>query len=184
MPPLERRSFLLCALAALPATAIWRSTKTEPASALPAAVRAGEDRFGKNHSIPTGTTTFKVATQDTAGALFVTENRSTKKGGPPLHLHHQEDELFYVLEGDYVVQIRSEQHRLKTGDCVIGPRGVPHTWAFVGETPGRLLLAFAPAGKMEAFFVEQLDRQGGVLFDADTWRKYGMERVGPPIKIE
>jgi mannose-6-phosphate isomerase-like protein (cupin superfamily) len=183
MALIERRSFLLAALAALPATALWRSTKPDEKTAPPPMVAAGADRFGKKRFIPTGTTTFKVATQDSAGALFITENRSTKKGGPPLHVHHQEDELFYVIEGDYIVQIRSEQHHLKAGDCILGPRGVPHTWAFVGETPGRLLLSFAPAGNMEAFFVEQLDREGGVLFDAEMWGKYGMKRVGPPIKI-
>lgn len=113
------------------------------------------------------------------------ENRNTRKGGPPLHLHHQEDELFYVIEGDYIFQIGSEQHRLKAGDCVLGPRGVAHTWAFVGETPGRLLFAFAPAGKMEAFFVEQRDRRGGgYTNDAAIMRAYGMELLGPPIKIE
>ena len=184
MPTIERRSFLLCALAALPATALWRSTKPDKEVAPPPLVSAGEDRFGKNRLVPTGTTAFKVATQDTGGSLFVTENRSTKKGGPGLHVHPHQDELFYAVEGDYIVQVGSEQHRLKAGDCILGPRGVPHTWAFVGETPGRLLLAFTPAGKIEAFFMEQLDRQGGALFDAETWRKYGIERVGPPIKIE
>lgn len=175
----------LCALAAVPATAIWRSTKTDAKAVVPPVVRAGEDRLAKARQTPTGTSAFKVGTRDTAGAMFVMEHRNIRKGGPALHLHHYEDELFYVIEGGYILQIGSEQHRLKAGDCILGPRLVPHTWAFVGETPGRLLIAYAPAGKMEAFFVENRDRRGGgYTNDADIMRAYGMELLGPPIEIE
>jgi mannose-6-phosphate isomerase-like protein (cupin superfamily) len=71
----------------------------------------------------------------------VLEQSNHKKGGPRQHVHHGEDELFYSLEGDYIVEIGSEMFRLQTGDCMLGPRGVPHAWAFAGESPGRLLLS-------------------------------------------
>ncbi|MBI4461328.1 MAG: cupin domain-containing protein, partial [Acidobacteria bacterium] len=112
MQQIRRRSFLAFAVAALPLTAIGQSTNSDENAAAPGTVPAGADRFGKTRPIPTGSSAFKVATQDTGGALFVMENRNTRKGGPPLHLHHHEDELFYAIEGDYVVQVGSERHRL------------------------------------------------------------------------
>lgn len=62
------------------------------------------------------------------------------------HLH------LYVLEGEYLVQVGDTRFPLKMGDCILGPRGVPHAWAFVALKTGRLLLSYAPTGKMEAFF--------------------------------
>jgi uncharacterized cupin superfamily protein len=70
-------------------------------------------------------------------------------------LHHNEDEWFYAIEGEYIVEVGSERFRLKSGDSILGPREVPHVWAFVGDTPGKMLIvSLAPANKMEAFFRE------------------------------
>src|SRR5437879_7033404 len=77
------------------------------------------------------------------------EQSNRKRGGPPRHLHHNEDELCYALEGEYIVEVGAERFFLKAGDCVLGPRGIPHVWAFVGDSAGRLLISFAPAGKMK-----------------------------------
>jgi len=112
------------------------------------------------------------------------EHRNIRKGGPPRHLHHKEDELFYVLEGEYVVEVGSKMHRLRTGDCILGPREVPHSWAFVGSESGRLLLAYAPAGRMQAFFLERDKRGGAYANDAALMHAYGMELLGPPIAVE
>lgn len=136
------------------------------------------------------TTTYKVLTQETGGALFVVEHSNKKKGGPPRHLHHDIDELFYSLEGDYIVEVGSQRFHLKTGDCVLGPREVPHVWAFAGDSPGKLLISFAPAGKMEAFFNERekLGIKPGEYAkpgtDAALLRAFGMELVGPPLVVE
>jgi len=158
-------------------------------SALPvAAVAAGADRQGRKHQIGVSATTYKVVTSDTRGDLFVIEQANQRRGGPPLHVHHGEDELFYVLDGEYLIQVGEKRFTLKTGDCILGPRGVPHAWAFAGTTAGRLLLSYAPAGKMEAFFNawEQLGFAPGGYSkekDAALLHSYGMERVGPPIQI-
>lgn len=87
-----------------------------------------------------------------------------------------------------MVQVGDQRFSLKTGDCVLGPCGVPHAWAYAGSTNGRLLLSYAPAGKMEAFFNawEQLGFTPGGYSkekDAALLRSYGMERVGPPIQL-
>ncbi len=160
-----------------------------PASALPVAVvRAGSDRTGQKRQIGVSATTYKVVTSDAKGDLFVIEQANQRRGGPPLHVHHGEDELFYVLDGEYAVQVGETRYALKTGDCILGPRGVPHGWAFVGPTTGRLLLSFAPAGKMETFFNawEQNGFGPGGYFtekDDGLMRSYGMERLGPPLKF-
>jgi mannose-6-phosphate isomerase-like protein (cupin superfamily) len=153
-----------------------------------AAVPSGQDRQGRPHQIGVSATTYKVVTSDTKGDLFVIEQANQRRGGPPLHVHHGEDVLFSVLAGDYLVQVGDKRYPLKTGDCILGPRGIPHAWAFVGTTPGRLLLSYAPAGKMEAFFNawEQLGFTPGGYSkekDAALLRSYGMERIGPPIPL-
>ncbi len=203
---MERRSILALPFAALVGSTALRaspgftvsSAPPVPAGAPPAvdgpaalpiaAVQAGGDRDGRKRQIGVSATTYKVVTSDTKGDLFVIEQANQRRGGPPLHVHHGEDELFYVLDGEYLVQVGDKRFPLKTGDCILGPRGVPHAWAFVGSTVGRLLLSYAPAGKMEAFFNawEQLGFSPGGYSkekDAALLRSYGMDRVGPPIQL-
>src|SRR4051794_6341275 len=91
-------------------------------------VAAGEDRYGKSRPRPFGPSAFKVSTKDSNGGLFVAEHHLTKKGGPPLHLHHGEDELFYVLEGEFLIEIGGERFKASAGDSILGPKEVPHTW--------------------------------------------------------
>jgi quercetin dioxygenase-like cupin family protein len=184
MPNMERRSFLGAAMAAIPIAVLGQSIKTAtPTKA--ARVAAGEDRLGERHTIGVSSTNFKVLTQDSGGDLFIMEHTNRNKGGPPRHLHHHEDEWFYVLEGEYIAEIGSERFQLKPGDSILGPREVPHAWAFVGDTGGKLLIAFAPANKMEAFFRDNAKRRkdGEYLNDAQVYRAYGLELLGPPISV-
>jgi quercetin dioxygenase-like cupin family protein len=162
-----------------------QSTKTS-APAKAARVGHGEDRLGERHTIGVSTTDFKVLTQDSAGSVFIMEHTSQKKGGPPRHLHHNEDEWWYVIDGEYIVEIGSDRFQLKPGDSILGPRDLPHAWAFVSDTPGRLLIAFAPANKMETFFRDNAKRRkdGEYLNDAQVYRAYGLELLGPPLSLK
>jgi hypothetical protein len=94
--------FLQLALTALPVTVLAQTVGSAPV-AKPVRVPAGMDHEGRKHSIGLSSTTYKVLTQDTAGALFVLEQANQTKGGPPRHLHHDVDELFYSLEGEYIL---------------------------------------------------------------------------------
>ena len=58
----------------------------------------------------------------------------------PLTLFGQSSELEAPSSG-LLVEVGSRRHRLKSGDSILGPRETPHAWAFVGNTPGRLILA-------------------------------------------
>ena len=109
-----------------------------------------------------------------------------RQGGPPRHLHHDVDELFFSLEGEYIVEVGSDRFQLKPGDCVLGPREIPHAWAFAGGLSGRLLISFAPAGRMEAFFNERENRgiKPGAYTTAEFMRAFGMELLGPPLRVE
>jgi quercetin dioxygenase-like cupin family protein len=183
---MQRRSFLGLALATLPLTTLGQSPGGA-STARAVRVPSGEDREGKSRAIGVSSTTYKVLTRDTGGALFAMEQSNSRKGGPTRHLHHDQDEFFYVLEGEYVIEIGADRFNLKAGDSVLAPREVPHAWAFVGNTTGRLLISFTPAGKMEAFFGERGNRgigPGQYSNDAAFLHAYGMELVGPPLKLE
>jgi len=183
----DRRAFL-SVMAAWPAALAAAPQKPQPATS-GVRVAAGEGRFNQILRLPNGGQMFiKVSARDTAGAFLLTEQPSARKGGPPRHYHRDEDEWFYCLEGKYVVEVGDQRFELNPGDSVLGPRRVPHAFAFVGDTPGRLLVGFTPAGRMEDFFRE-LSARGqyfGLGDEADRRRaekEYGVVNVGPPLKI-
>jgi quercetin dioxygenase-like cupin family protein len=99
------------------------------------------------------TMTFKATGEDTAGRLLVLENISTPGGGPPLHVHHVEEESFYVLDGVFEIIRGEERIAARAGDLVHVPPGTPHRFSNVGEEPARMLIWFSPAG-IEGFFRE------------------------------
>ncbi len=146
-------------------------------------VAAGEDQYGEYRGLGVSSIAFKVYSQDPNG-LLILENTFHKKGGPARHLHHNQDEWFYAVEGEFIIEVGQERIRLNPGDSVLAPRKVPHVWAFVGDTKGRILIAFMPAGKMEAFFREVTKANAMPPQDPELWRVHGMELLGPPLSIE
>ena len=88
----------------------------------------------------------------TAPVCWFLRTPSMPKGGPAWHLHIDQDEWFYAVEGEFLIEVGQERFRLKPGDSLLAPRRVPHVWAYVGDVCGRTLITFMPAGKMEAFF--------------------------------
>lgn len=146
-------------------------------------VRAGQDRFGETRGLGVSTITFKVVPADAAG-LLVLENTFHARGGPARHLHHSQDEWFFVVDGEFIMEVGDERFTLGAGDSILGPRGVPHVWACVGNGRGRILVTFAPAGLMEPFFREVTRANAMPPQDPALWRAHGMELLGPPLKLE
>jgi hypothetical protein len=72
---------------------------------------------------------------------------------------------------------------MKPGDSLLAPRQVPHVWAYVGDTIGRMLITFMPAGKMEAFFREVTKANAMPPQDPELWHMHGMELIGPPLIV-
>jgi quercetin 2,3-dioxygenase len=152
----------------------------------PVFVPAGTDRFGLMHqAFGLKPIDFKVSTQDSDGRLFIIEQGNSRLGGPPRHIHPTQEEWFYVLEGEYVIEVGETRYQLRPGDAVLAPRGIPHVWAFVGNGHGRLLITFQPAGQMEAFFAEssQLDTLPTREELASLFERHGMLLVGPPLPV-
>jgi mannose-6-phosphate isomerase-like protein (cupin superfamily) len=189
MRDIERRTFLGAAIGAFPLALMGQSIKSATQGKA-VRVASGEDRFGEHRTLGVSSTNFKVSTQDSSGGLFIMEHTNRKKGGPTRHLHHNQDEWWYVIEGEYIVEVGSERFRLHPGDSVLGPREVPHAWAFVGEGQGRILLSFAPANNIEDYFRLILQKGGGAYpspnnaQEAQVLREYGMELIGPALALE
>jgi quercetin dioxygenase-like cupin family protein len=179
---MKRRSFLKGSAALVPAAG-FREFALAQAAAAPASteihvVGSGADRFGESHSRGFSNLLFKVASRDTGGGLFIIEHANLVKGGPPLHLHLYQDEWFYVMEGEVAFQVGDSRKRLRAGESVLGPRNIPHAFSSVGEKPGRMLIAFTPAGKIEEFF-RATAVPGLPALDAEMFRRYDMRLVGP-----
>jgi len=143
---------------------------------------AGADREGERRGLGISTIAFKVSMPNPDGP-FILENTFLAKGGPARHLHYDQDEWFYVLEGEFQFEVGAERFRLQPGDSLLAPRQVPHVWAFVGEARGRILVAFFPAGKMEAFFREVTKANAMPPQEPGVWRAHGMELLGPPLPV-
>jgi len=143
-------------------------------------IDAGQDRFGEYRGLGISAISFKVVPSNSDGILIL-ENTFTGKGGPPRHLHYEQDEWFYALEGEFIIEIDREKFTLKPGDSVLAPRMIPHVWAHIGTGQGRILITFMPAGKMEAFFriVNRADAMPPQ--DPALWKEHGMELAGPPL---
>jgi quercetin dioxygenase-like cupin family protein len=145
-------------------------------------VAADADRSGVYRGLGISAIAFKVTAQD-SGGLFIIENIFREKGGPARHLHYDQDEWFYALEGEFIFEVGQEKMRLKPGDALFAPRQMPHAWAFVGDSIGRILIAFTPAGNMETFFRKVTQTNAMPSQDPELWRAHGMELLGPPLDL-
>lgn len=146
-------------------------------------VEAGEDRFGETRGLGVSTIQFKVSGLGSEGPL-VLENTFHAKGGPARHLHYDQDEWFYAVEGEFLMEVGQERFTLRPGDSLLAPRKLPHVWAHVGSGRGRILVAFMPAGQMEAFFREVTKANAMPPQEPALWRAHGMELLGPPLPVE
>ena len=96
--------------------------------------------------------TVKISGEDTGGEYGLLEVVAPAGVGPPWHVHHEEDEWFYVLEGELTVWVADAKHVLKPGAFAFGPKGVPHTF-YVESGEARFLVGFAPM-QFEGFLRE------------------------------
>lgn len=177
---IHRRSFLKAAAAAVPAAALPGLTGQAPAPASAAlhVVGAGQDRFDAPRTLGNSSLAFKVTWADTGGNLFVIEHTHLMPGtGPALHLHFSQEEWFYVLAGEVAFQVGGERIHLRSGESVLGPRRVAHTFSAVGA-PAHLLIAFSPAGKMERYFTDAAAHPS-LAATADFMNRYEMKWMGP-----
>jgi mannose-6-phosphate isomerase-like protein (cupin superfamily) len=139
-----------------------------------------------------GRVTVKAGRAETGGAFAQIETDDPRGSGPPLHLHHNEDETFFVLEGEVTMVVGGEQLDLSTGDYCFASRGVAHAYVVRSER-ARMLVTVTPPGPEELFVelgvpvtgdepptdtvmppVEEMARQ---------FARYSCEILGPPISL-
>lgn len=150
-------------------------------------VRYDQDASGRDASHPVWDP-FKVLTASTHGAMFAFENAALLtpdnfgRGEVPEHFHHSQDELFFLLEGELTIEIAHVRHILRPGDCILGPRRIPHVFAFSALGRNRLLIAYSPAGEMEDFF-RAGDTDPAKLEDPAFIEAHGMTVTGPPLQL-
>ena len=104
---------------------------------------------------------FLVTGAETGGAYFAMEAIVPPGGGPPPHIHRNEDETFYVLEGQTEFLLDGEIVVAGPGDFVSVPRGAVHRFRNASDELTRLILTFTPAG-IEGFFRETLERAADI----------------------
>jgi mannose-6-phosphate isomerase-like protein (cupin superfamily) len=99
----------------------------------------------------------------------------------PAHVHEREDELFISLEGDHVISLDGEEHRIGPGESVFAPRGVPHSQRRVVAGEGRLLVVVTPGG-LEGFFRELAAAESAGKLGPDVYAaasaRFGITWVG------
>ncbi len=130
---------------------------------------------------------FKVTGEDTAGALdyFVVE--VAPHGGPPLHVHHRQEETLHVLSGRFLVRCGDEEHVVERGGFVFMPSGLPHAFLNLTDQPAELVVAYTPGGG-HAFYAElgPLTRNGppDPAAVAACFERHDMTLLGPPLSAE
>ena len=129
--------------------------------------------------------------RDMEGRVAVLERVERRGEEPPLHLHHREDEIVYVLEGELTYYVDEETHNATAGTCVFLPRGCEHTFS-VESDEARLLVILVPAG-LEGYFRDlgrptsgpdgpaSADGRVDAELLVTVAARYGVEVTGPPL---
>jgi quercetin dioxygenase-like cupin family protein len=134
--------------------------------------------------------TVKATAETTGGAFGLLETFVRAGSSPPLHVHHHEDESFWVLAGQVRFRAGDEEFVGGPGSFVFLPRDVPHTFVVEGDEDAHLLTLLTPGGS-EAFFVDAGREPEGpglpppgppdVPKLQQVSARYGLEIVGPPL---
>jgi quercetin dioxygenase-like cupin family protein len=84
--------------------------------------------------------------KETNGNYSMVELFATKEGEVPWHIHHKEDEAFYIIEGEMTFYIGDKKVKGKAGDCVFAPKNIAHKYTVDSPGYSRVMLVFSPAG--------------------------------------
>jgi mannose-6-phosphate isomerase-like protein (cupin superfamily) len=163
-------------------TTLEHSTTTEPV-----VLAAGE---GERIWFTNAAMTIKATAETTDGHLCLVESEAPAGHGPPLHVHHEEHEAFYILEGEMEIVCGSDRYTASKGAFAFLPRGVPHTFRVTAGSPARFLTLAVPGG-LEGFFREAGRPAEGpglppeapldVALIKRVGERYHNEIVGPPL---
>lgn len=96
---------------------------------------------------------YKAYSVDTGGNYAMLLQIVPPNHGPRKHVHKNEEEAFYILQGQFGFEVGDSKLTAETGSFVLGPRGIPHKFWNSGNTTGKFLLIISPGG-LEPFFEE------------------------------
>ncbi len=128
---------------------------------------------------------FKVVGGQTGNDITIGMAITPPGGGPPLHFHRREHEVFIIESGDLEMNIGGEWKKAPPGSVVFLPKDVPHQFRNIGDVPSRHWVIASPGGGFETFY----EKAAAVFAEAgppDMERilkaaaDHGMEIVGPP----
>jgi quercetin dioxygenase-like cupin family protein len=127
---------------------------------------------------------FKVTGEDTGGAFDYFTVEVAPKGGPPLHVHHKQEETIHVLKGRFKVRIGDELFYLEERGFAYLPSEVPHAFLNLTDEPGDIIVVYTPGGGHK--FYEELGpatRNGAPdrVAVAAIFERHGMSLLGPPL---
>lgn len=138
-------------------------------------VAAGQ---GKKLNVMGHSVTVILSKQETEGNQYVFEVVTPPGHGIPPHVHDREDELIYVVEGEYAILVGDKQFTAKAGDEIYFPKHIPHAFQNTGSKAGKTLWTVIPGGNFEDFFEELAALPAGepnLQVVAQVFSKYGME---------
>lgn len=149
------------------------------------AARVTEEGAGTRIHVLGAEITVKISSADTGGAFTVFEGLTEPLHGPPLHRHAEQDEWWYIIDGEFRFLVDGREYFARTGDTVFAPRGSVHTFQNVGERTGRTLTTTVPGGIDE--FFQDLERAAprgavpGPVRMGPVFVKHRQELMGPPL---
>lgn len=115
--------------------------------------------------LPGYTTTVKIFAADCGGQVLFAVADAQPGGGPPLHQHTYEDEVFYILEGEFEMTSGDEKRVHKAGTTIFSPRGIPHKFMGAGEKGGKLISVIT-GDNFERFYAKY---EAAVSGDVPDW---------------
>lgn len=131
------------------------------------------------------TYTVLLTPQESNGAIGVFEGLVAPDSGPPRHIHHNEDETFYIVEGEVTFWVAGETFIRNAGEMAFVPRGTEHTFHVESSHPARMLTIMTPGG-FEGFFAEMARDNLRIPEDmpriVEIAQKFNLEFTGPPLK--
>lgn len=148
-------------------------------STLMAPIFGADDSLRWHDPFPGERVAIRVDSRDTAGRFGIGEAIVEPLVGPPLHIHHDADEVIYVLEGTVEFECDGRRLRSGRGGFLVIPKGVPHSFRNFGDRPARLLGIFMPGG-LERMFLAMSGRPTADF--PQVAAEFAIELVGPPIE--
>jgi mannose-6-phosphate isomerase-like protein (cupin superfamily) len=181
---MQRRKFLSTAILTSGATLVSGQLLASEKQDIqkPFVTKAGKARFEDFN--PVGV--LKVSGKDTNNeyCVFEMKNEIGPMAGPPLHIHKYQDEVFQIIEGEFLFQVGTEKFKASTGDFVFAPRKLAHTFYQLSKK-AHLIFSYNPAGKMEVIMKEMIKLMpNNPEAFAKVCAKNDVPFVGPPLTGE